>query len=188
MNRRPNRVILTFVALLLIVVGVVGLLATAGLVVLQQPAEVYEQMVAGAAAYPWAWLLGIIAGGLVVALLGAWLVMRQLGGRGSGRLGTVVVQRADRGRTTLKAAAVTRAAAADLRNHTTIQESSVRMATFGARPRFLVNLSVSTDTEPLRALEAAEGVYERLTRVLGADKVIVDTRLRLRPKALSRVE
>lgn len=188
MNRRPNRVILTFVALLLIVVGVVGLLAAAGVVVLQQPAEVYEQMVAGAAAYPWAWLLGIIAGGLVVALLGAWLVVRQLGGRRSGRTGTVVIQRADRGRTTLKAAAVTRAAAVDLRSHRTIQESSVRISTFGARPRLLVNLSVSADTEPLRALEAAEDVYDRLAGVLGADKVIVETRLRLRPKASSRVE
>lgn len=188
MNRRPNRVTLTLVALLLIVGGVVGLLAAAGVVALQQPAEVYEQMVAGAGAYPWAWLLGIIAGGLVVALFGTWLVARQVGGRRGGRLGTMVVQRADRGRTTLKAAAVTRAAAADLRSHRTVRDSSVRMITFGARPRFLVNLTVSTDTDPLRALEVAEDVYERLNGMLGADKVIVNTRLRLRPGSPSRVE
>ena len=187
MNRRPNRTILTLVALLLIGIGLLPLLAAGEVLPLEQPAGLYRQMVAGADAYPWAWLLGFIAGGLIIAALGAWLVSRQLRAR-PGRLGTVVVQRQEAGRTTLRAAAPAKAAAADLRNKPPITDSSVRMVTFGARPRLFVDLEISAEADPHRALESAEEVYQRLAGVLGVDAVNIDTRLRPRTTEQSRVQ
>ena len=188
MNRRPNRAILTLVSLLLIALGLLPFLAAGGVVPLEQPAGLYLQMVAGADAYPWAWLLGFIAGGFIIAALGAWLVSRQLQARPGGRLGTVVVQRQEAGRTTLQAAAAAKAAAADLRNRLPITDSGVRMVTFGARPRLFVDLEISAEADPHRALESAEDVYQRLARVLGVEAVNIDTRLRPRTTGQPRVQ
>lgn len=179
MSRRPNRVILTIVSILLIALGLIPLLAAAGVIPLEDPSEWYLDMAAGADAYPWAWSLGVIAGGLLLAALGAWLVARQLRGRPGGRLDTVVVQRRDGGRTTLQAAAAANAAAKDLRRKSPIADSGVRMVTYGSRPRLFVVLDISPETDPHRALDAAEDVYGRLADVLGADALSVDTRLRL---------
>jgi hypothetical protein len=188
MNRRPNRAILILASLFLIALGLLSLLAAGGIVPLEQPAELYMQMAESAEAYPWAWLLGLIAGGLILAAVGAWLVSRQLRLGLGGRLGTVVIQRQGAGRTTLQAAAAAKAATADLRSRPPIADSGVRMVTFGSRPRLLVDLDISAETDPHRALEAAEEVYKRLARVLGVDAVNVDTRLRPRPTGESRVE
>ena len=188
MNRRPHRALLTLVALVLIALGLLPFLAAGEVVPLEQPAGLYMQMVAGADAYPWAWLLGFIAGGFIVAALGAWLVSRQLRARPGGRLGTVVVQRQEAGRTTLQAAAAAQAAAADLRTRLPITDSGVRMVTFGARPRLFVDLEISADTDPHRVLESAEEVYQRLAGVLGVDAVNVDTRLQPRTTGQARVQ
>lgn len=188
MNRRPNRATLTLVSLLLIALGLLPLLAAGEVVRLEQPAGLYMRMVAGADAYPWAWLLGFIAGGFIIAAIGAWLVSRQVRLRPGGRLGTVVVQRQEAGRTTLQAAAAAKAAAADLRSRLPITDSGVRMVTFGARPRLYVDLEISAETDPHRALESAEEVYQRLAGVLGVDAVNIDTRLRPRTTGQSRVQ
>lgn len=178
MNRRPNRAILTVAALVLIALGLVPLLAAAGVLPVDEPGQLYRQITGGASAYGWAWLLGLIAGGLVLAAVGIWLVARQFRWRPGGRLDTVVVQRGDSGRTTLQAASAAEAAAADLRRKAPITDSAVRMATFGSRPRLFVDLDVTTETSPRRTLEAAEEVYQRFAGVLGVEGVRVNTRLR----------
>jgi hypothetical protein len=188
MNRRPNRVVLTVLAILLVALGAFLLLAAEGVVALDQPADVYRRTAAGAADYPAAWLLGLIVGGLVVAVLGLWLVARQFRWRPGGRLDTVVVQRADHGRTTLQAAAAADAAAADLRRRPPITGSAVRMVTFGSRPRLYVDLDVAAETDVHRALETAEESYQRLAGVLGVDAVSVDTRLRPTAPDRARVQ
>lgn len=188
MNRRPNRATLTLVSLLLIALGLLPLLAAGEVLPLEQPAGLYLQMVAGVDAYPWAWLLGFIAGGFIIAAIGAWLVSRQLRLHPGGRLGTVVLQRGEAGRTTLHAAAAAKAAAADLCNRLPISDSRVRMVTFGARPRLFVDLEISAEADPHRALGSAEEVYQRLAGVLGVDSVNIDTRVRPRITGQSRVQ
>lgn len=187
MNRRPNRIVLIIVGLVLAAAGTFALLAAGGVVAIAQPADLYDQLAVSVAAYPREWAAGVVVGGLLVAALGAWLVRRQLRTRRGGRVGTVQLDRRDLGGTTLEAAAVARAAAADLRTRRGVVDSNVRMLTFGSRPRLLVSLAIRADTEPRAVLDRAEDVYQRLCRVLGAEAVHVDTRVRPTGEPPSRV-
>lgn len=188
MNRRPNRVVLLLVGLVLVAAGTVALLAADGILAVPDPGDLHGQLAASAAANPRGWALAAVVGGLVVAGIGAWLVRRQLTVRRGGRLTTVTLDRDERGRTTLEAAPVARTVAADLRARRGVVDSGVRMITFGSRPRFLVSLAITADTEPRTALDRAEEVYERVCRSLGAEDVHVDTRVRPTGEHSSRVE
>lgn len=187
MNGRPNRVILTIAAVILIAAGVIALLGAADVVRLATPAELYGQMTAGAQAYPWAWILGMLAGSAILIAVGLWLMGRQLRRPNRGRLDTVVIDRGGGGRTTLKAVAAADAIADDLRRHPSIVDSSVRIVTFGTRPRLEVDLDISTETDTQRALAAADSVYQRLSGVFGVESVSVVTNLRPRRSESSRV-
>lgn len=187
MTRRPNRIVLLLVAALVLAGAAVPLLAAAGQLELLAPADLYEQARASAAAYPLEWLAGIAAAGIVLAALGAWLVRRQLRVRPGGRLGTLAVERGERGRTTLEAAAVANAAAADLRRIRGVENSNVRLVTFGARPRIIVDLDIDRDASLREVLDNTESVYERLCHHLGVDDVHVDTRARPSTRRAGRV-
>lgn len=179
MTRRPNRFLLLLLAVLLLAGAAVALLAAAGVLQLLAPSDLYEQAQSSAAAYPLPWAAGIVVGGIVVAILGAWLVRRQLRVRPGGRLGTLTVQRGDRGRTTLPAVAVANAVAADLRRVRGVEGSNVRLVTFGTRPRLIVDIDVDRDASVREVLDRTESVYERLCRHAGVDTVHVTTRTRL---------
>lgn len=187
MNRRPNRIVLLLAGLVLATVGATALLAAARLVALPEPAALSAESSASFEAYPQAWAAGAVLGGLLAAAVGAWLVKRQFKTRPAGRVGRVTLARGDRGRTTLEAAAVARAAAADLRSRRGVVASHVRMVTFGARPRLLVSLAIDADTEPRTALERAEEVYGRVCRLIGRQTVRVDTVVRPTAAESSRV-
>lgn len=188
MNRRPNRIVLTLAGLALVAAGTIALLAATGVVSLRQPGDIYDELAASVTGHSRNWAAGVVIGGLVLAAVGAWLVRRQLRVRRGGRLGTVTLDRRDRGRTTLEATAVARATAADLRARRGVVDSNVRMVAFGSRPRLLVSLAVSADTEPQAALDRAEKVYQRLPGVLGTDAVHVDTTVRPTAQRSSRVQ
>lgn len=178
MNRRPNRFVLLLVGLVLMGAGVTALLAATGVLRLAEPATIYERLTTSANSNPAAWAAATVAGAIVVAAVGAWLVRRQLRIRRGGRLGTVTLDRGERGVTTAEAAAIAGAAAADLRAQRGIIDSTVRMVTFGSRPRLRVHLAISADTDPRTALERAEAVYRRVGQVVGRPAVHVDTTVR----------
>lgn len=188
MNRRPNRFVLLLTGLLLVAAGTAALLAADGIIPLLEPGELYEQLNTSVGAHPREWAAGVVVGGLLLAGIGAWLVQRQLKLRRGGRLGTVTIQRGDRGGSTLEAAAVARAAAADLKAQRGVIDSRVRMITYGSRPRLLVFLALSADTEPRTALDRAEEVYQRVSQVLDKEAVHVDTRVRPTGERGGRVE
>ena len=188
MTPRPNRIILLLIAVLLLAGAAVVLLAAAGLLELPPPADVYGTAEASATAYPLAWAAGSAAAGIVLAALGAWLVRRQLRFRRGERLNTVVLQRGDRGRTTVKATAATDMAAADLRRVRGVEDSKVRFLTFGARPRLNVELDIDQEASLREVLERTEPVHERLSRHLGVDGVHVETTVRPTSGAARRVE
>lgn len=175
MSRRPNRIVLLMLGLLLVAAGAGVLLAAAGILAVVEPGVLYERLAAAAQDHPEQWAAGLTFGALLVALFGIWLVRRQLKIRRGGRLSTVTLARQERGRTSLQATAVTRATAADLRGRRGVVNSHVRMVTFGSRPRLLVSLSIDADTEPRTALGQVEEVYERVCRLLGKQEVHVDT-------------
>ncbi|HEV2766361.1 MAG TPA: hypothetical protein VGV63_01480 [Acidimicrobiales bacterium] len=188
MNRRPNRIVLALTGLLLVAAGSFALLAATGVIALRQPGDLYNEVVASVTTYSREWAAGGVVGGLLVAAVGAWLVRRQLTVEEGSRLGTVTLDHRDRGRTTLEAVAVARATAADLRAKRGVVDSAVRMVAFGSRPRLLVSLAVSADTEPHVALDHAEEVYQRLPRLLGTEAVHVDTRVRPTGEGPARVQ
>lgn len=187
MNRRPNRIVLGVTGLVLVAAGTLTLLAAGGAVPVAQPADIYHELAASVAAYSWQWTAGVVAGGLLLAAAGAWLVRRQFRAGHGGRLSTLTLDRRERGRTTVEATAVARAAAEDLRARRGVVGSEVRVVAFGSRPRLLVALAVSADTEPRTALDRAEDVYPRLCRVLGTEAVHVDTRVRPTAEPPARV-
>lgn len=188
MNRRPNRIVLCTTGLVLVAAGTAALLAANGIVRVTQPAKIYDQLVDSVAVYSREWTAGVVLAGLLVAAVGAWLVRRQLTPGHGNRLGTVTLDRRERGRTTLEATAMARAAAADLHARRGVVSSDVRMVAFGSRPRLLVSLAVSADTEPHTALDRAEEVYQRVCRVLGSEALHVDTRVRPTGERPARVQ
>lgn len=178
MTRRPNRIILLVIAVLLLAGAAVALLAAAGLLALPAPADLYQQVEASAAAYPAAWAAGGIILGLLAIWLGAWLVRRQLRIRPGHRLSTVALERGERGRTTFQAAPVSNAVAADLRRVRGVEGSRVRLVTFGSRPRLFVDLTIDRDAPVRDVLDRAEPVHERLRQHLGVERVHVSTTVR----------
>jgi hypothetical protein len=187
-NRRPNRIILSAIGVLLIVAGAAALLAAQGVLDVEQPAELHDRLSASAATYSREWKAGVLVGGLLVAAIGAWLVRRQVTAGGGDRLGTLMLHRGDRGRTTLEATAVAGAAAKDLRGLRGVVDSAVRMVSFDTRPRVRVWLAVSAHTEPRAVLDRAEDVYQRISRMLGTEAVHVDTTVRPTGEPPARVE
>lgn len=187
MNRRPNRIVLSLTGVLLVAAGTAALLAAEGIVAFEQPARLHDRLTASLAAHSGAWTAGVVVGGLLVAAIGFWLARRQVTTGRRHRLGTLTLDRGQRGRTTLEAAAVTKAAAKDLRARRGVVDSGVRMLSFGARPRVRVSLVVDADTEPRAALDRAEEVYERMCRVMGTDALHVDTTVRSTGESSARV-
>lgn len=187
MSRRPNRIVLLLLGLVLVAGGVLVLLAAYGILPVAEPGALYDDLAAAAEAYPESWAGGVVLGGLLAAALGAWLVRRQLRGRRGGRLGTVTLASEARGRTTVEAASIARAAAADLRRGPGVVSSNVRMVTSGSRPRLLVALAIDTNTDPRAALGVAEEVYARVRGLLGAPDLHVDTVVRPTAEAGDRV-
>lgn len=187
MSRRPNRIVLALLGLVLVAGGALVLLAAYGILPVAEPGALYDDLAAAAEAHPEQWAGGVALGGLLAAALGAWLVRRQLRVRRGGRLGTVTLAREARGRTTLEAASVGRAAAADLRRGRGVVSTHVRMVTYGPRPRLLVALAIDTDTDPRAALGGAEDVYQRICGLLGTPDLHVDTVVRPTAKPGDRV-
>ncbi|MDP8930304.1 MAG: hypothetical protein M3O70_17480 [Actinomycetota bacterium] len=188
MSRRPNRIVLLLAGLLVASTGTVALLSAADILPVAEPGALYDRLTTSALAHPEQWTASVVLGGLLVAAVGTWLVQRQLKIRRGGRLGRVTLTREQRGRTTLEATAVARAAAADLRGRRGVVNSDVRMVTFGSRPRLLVSLAIDTDTEPRKVLGRAEEVYQRLCRLLGKQDLHVETIVRPTGKPPRRVQ
>ncbi|MDQ3451997.1 MAG: hypothetical protein M3493_04740, partial [Actinomycetota bacterium] len=110
---RVDRFVLCVLALLLIAIGVVGLLAATGVLTVSDPSTLYSSLTQTTVTVTW-WWIAAIALGVVLALLGLVLALRQLTRPGGPPLETVVIDRAKRGSTTVKARAVARAVEQDL--------------------------------------------------------------------------
>lgn len=174
-----NRVILTVLALLLIAAGILALLAATELLTVAQPGVLRRQIGAATRADPGFWWPILVGGAVIIALLAAWWAARQvIVRRPGGSLSTVTLDSGDRGRTTVEAAKVAQAAAADLRRLPQVTSSSARLVANSQTRQLRTRVDVPADAD-LRSVRSAAGdVYDRVAAVLGADQLVTHTRIR----------
>lgn len=197
-----NRVLLALIGLGLAGLAVTGLLAAQGLVLIAQPATLYERAVT-ALETPEGMAI-IAAAGLLLTALALWWVSRQITPPVRSGVDTLtihhnaVVQPSDdaenpedsppaRGRTTLDADAVSRVVAADFAQLPGVEDAGCRLLTAGSRPRLRVRAEVHADADLHAVRTAAEQVYGRLCRLLGVEAVHAEVELRPRDRQRERV-
>lgn len=197
-----NRVLLALIGLGLVALAVTGLLAAQGLVLIAQPATLYER--AETALRTPEGMAITAAAGLVLTALALWWMSRQI--TPPARAGVdeltihhnAVVQPPEgepapedgppaRGRTKLDADAVSRAVAADFARLPGVEDAGCRLLTAGPRPRLRVRAELNADADLHAVRSAAEQVYGRLCRVLGVDSVHAEVELRPRDRQRERV-
>src|SRR6478609_1459171 len=95
--------------------GLVGILAANGSIDLDPPGTLYRRVARNVVDNPTVWQWAVIAAGSLLAIVCLLWVWRQVRPRDDGRIGTTVVARTGRGKTSVEPVAVARAAAKDLR-------------------------------------------------------------------------
>ena len=174
---RVDRFVLCVLALLLIAIGVVGLLAATGVLTVSDPSTLYSSLTQTTVTVTW-WWIAAIALGVVLALLGLVLALRQLTRPGGPPLETVVIDRAKRGSTTVKARAVARAVEQDLARLPGVVGSRVQLLTDGTPVRLRAALDLRSDADINEIRSRAAQPLERATDSLGFDRVPTELWLR----------
>lgn len=174
-----NRTLLTLLAIVFVALGAVVLLAAVDVLAIVQPSELFERLESAIERDPQLWWPALIGGSLLLALLAAWWAVRQvIVRRPGGALSTLTLDVGDHGRTTVEAAKVAEAAAADLRRLPGVTASSARLVHDGGHPRLRTRIDVPADVD-LRSLRmSANDVYARVAGVLGRDALPTQTRIR----------
>lgn len=172
-----NRALLGLIALGLGAAGVVGLLAARGLVPIMQPAAMYEQLTTTAARPAVFW--AIVAGCAVAALLAMWWAFSQLiVHRPGAGLGTVIIDKTDKGRTSVESSAVAAAAAAGLRRLPNVMDSSARLVGDGRSFALRSRLDVDDSADLVTVRKSITEVYADAAAALGMERMRSHTRLR----------
>jgi len=183
---RVDRFVLCVLALLLIAIGVVGLLAATGVLTVSDPSTLYSSLTQTTVTVTW-WWIAAIALGVVLALLGLVLALRQLTRPGGPPLETIVVDQAQRGRTTVKARAVARAVEQDLARLPGVVGSRVQLLPNGTPVRLRAALDLRSDADVNEVRSRATQPLERATDSLGFDRVPTELWLRHTAQAPPRV-
>lgn len=196
MTDRFNRTLLTTLALVLVVSGLVGVALNRGwlqrwaasqrLRPALEPSETYAQLSTAVTSRPTLWWPVILLAVVALGLLGLWWALRQVPRPGPPVARTTVATGA-RGATRLETTAVERALAADLRRLAGVVASAVRMIDGGAVPRLVVALDLAGGADQHRVRDAAEDCYHRLATAIGREQVAVDTTVRLDRAPATRV-
>lgn len=178
---RVNRVALGVAGAVLVAVGVGGLLLGQGVITWSSPGREYARRAADAVGNP-DLAAGIAMGVCVVALLvGLRWALAQLRPVSDGeRLGTFRVGDGSRGRTTVAAASVARAAAADLGRRPGVASAKVRLRALRPRARVTLAVELTIDADIEVGLAEIQGVLDRLLAALGTDGDHADAEVRIR--------
>lgn len=183
-----NRFWLALLGLLLAAAGVVGLLAAAGAIPVEQPADSYARAADTVLGRPDLWWPVIFAALALLLLLGLWIAWREASARyGGPGVGTVQLDRGERGRTTLDASAVAGAASADLRRVPQVVDASVRMVGYGPVPKLVARVDTLADADLDAVRQGSEDVLQRVQRAVGVAEVNADIRLRPTRREAPRV-
>lgn len=178
---RGNRVAFVVVGAVLAAAGVAGLLLGQGTVKWSSPGREYRRLASDAAGNPDLAAGIAMAVCLVAFLLGMRWAFAQLRPVSDGeRLGTFRVGDDRRGQTTVAAASVARAAAADLASRPGVASAKARIRAFRPRARVTLSAELDLDADLEGALAEIQGALGRLLEVLGTPATDADAEIRVR--------
>lgn len=184
---RFNRALLLAVGLVLAAAGALGLLLDQGTISWTSPGTTYRHRAADAVANPNLAAGIAMAVCLVVALLSLRWALAQLRPVSDGeRMATMRLFAGIRGRTTIAATTVAKAAAADISNRPGIISAKVRLRALKPRARVSVDAEIALDADPEKALREIHDAVDRLLGALESNEDQADTELRIRFARLNR--
>lgn len=177
---RVNRIVLGCLGVILTAAGVATLLlANGALQWSETPGSIYRRGTAdalGAANLSAAIAMAVC---LVLLLVGLRWARAQLRPVSDGaRLGTLRLGDGERGRTSVPASAVGRAAGADLASCHGVSAARVRLLAIHPVPRAVVVVEMAIDADPREVMLEVSAALGRLARALAAPTVDADLRLR----------
>jgi hypothetical protein len=183
---RRNRRRFTLLGLLLIALGVCGLLLRAALLALPEPSELYDLIAEQARLQPPLAIAALILLGLLLVLLGLYVLRQQFPSRTT-RIHELALTQGGRGRTTVDADVITRALGRDMARQPGVYEARARLVEVGPAPRILVRASVDEDADVPQLRAALEDSFDRTTQVLGAAALEAHLLVKPIPPPRSRV-
>lgn len=178
---RFNRGLFVVIGVILAAAGAGGLLLGEGAVHGTSPAALYARRAADAASSPDLAAGIAMAICLVLFLLGlrwAFAQLRPVTDRE--RLATLTLSAGPRGRTTLAATGVARAAAADITGRPGVTSAKVRLRALRPETRVTMSVELALGADPDAVLDQLQAALTRLLGALDADEATSQTEIRLR--------
>ena len=187
---RFNRGLFLVVGVILVVVGGIGLLLGEDVFGGTAPGTLYARRAADVARSPDLAAAIAMAVCLVALLAGLRWAFAQLRPVSDGeRLGTLTLSTGPRGRTTVAATSVARAAATDIGGRPGVTAAKVRIRALQPQTRVTLTVELSLDADPDAVLGELQSALTRLYGALGVDESdsLAEIRLRFaRPPRTSR--
>lgn len=178
---RGNRLFMGLLGAVLVAAGVLTLLLNTGAISTTAPGVVYGRLVRDARGATNLSAAIACAICLIIAVLAAGWALAQLRPVSDGeRVDTVRLARGQRGRTTMAATTLTKAATADLMGRQGITAARVRLRAAKPIPRVQATVEVALDADVEAALAEVSDTMGRLIAALGAKPEEADTEIRLR--------
>ncbi|MDQ2728725.1 MAG: hypothetical protein M3Y91_12895 [Actinomycetota bacterium] len=187
---RFNRALFVVVGLILAGAGGGGLLLAEGVIDGTSPGTLYARRAADASASPDLAAAIAMAVCLVVFLVGLRWAFAQLRPASEGeRLATLTLSAGPRGRTTVAATTVARAAGADVTSQPGVASAKVRLRALKPQTRVTLSVELTLGADPDAVLGELEQALTRLFGALDVDESESQTEIRLRfarPARLAR--
>jgi hypothetical protein len=193
-----NRVLWSIIGALLFAAGVVGVLASQGAI---SNVDRQQPLVTTGMTDWWNAHSGLaagltIAGGLLAAFLGFWLLRAQLRGRGGppmrdlafGTPDAAASDGNDIGRTKVTSNALHHALERDLATDRNVRRAAVRLTGPSEHPELLVRLAVTPDADIARVAGHLEGAVQRFATTSGVTPDLSDVLVRIPAGAPQRVQ
>ena len=201
-----NRVLWIAIGAVLTAAGVFGVLANRGVLVSSRRTVVGPEVSRRWHEWSGWWFAALIAGGLLLAVLGLLLLRAQLRGRGGAPMADVVLfnhpprsapaeWNADAalrepfvpGRIRIAHGALEDALTRDLRDHPEVRRAAVRLVGDRRRPEALVRLSVTADADVGRLRSHVDSALDRFAATSGVRPTVRDVVLTMASRPPARV-
>ena len=193
-----NRVLWSIIGAILLAAGAFGVIVSQGWL---STIDRHQSLLTTGMIDPWNAHSGLaagltIAGGLIVAVLGFFLVRAQLRGRGGslmrdltfGAPATPPSDEADTGRTEVASTALHHALERDLTTDRNVRRAAVRLTGPTQHPQLLVRLAVTPDADIARVAGHLDRAVQRFVTTSGVTPDLSDVVVRMPARAPERVK
>lgn len=178
---RFNRVVFVVIGVILVAAGGAGLLLGGGVIDGTSPGTLYARRATDAATSPDLAAGIAMAVCLVVLLVSLRWALAQLRPVSDGeRLVTLTLSTGPRGRTTVAAASVARAASADIASRPGVTSAKVRLRALQPQTRATLSVELALDADPEAVLGELQAALTRLLGALDVDEADSQAEIRLR--------